>query len=60
MQDDPALENIDVMTDATQATAFTRYTVAPSTVLTHMTGMTGMTKYVLCSDHPAHKTECLG
>ncbi|CED83780.1 IkappaB kinase complex, IKAP component [Phaffia rhodozyma] len=44
MQDDPALENIDVMTDATQATAFTRYTVAPSTVLTRMTGMTGMTK----------------
>lgn len=40
MQDDPALENIDVMTDATQATAFTRYTQAASTVLTRMTGHT--------------------
>jgi elongator complex protein 1 len=40
MQDDPALENIDVMTDATQATAFTRYTNAASTVLTRMTGHT--------------------
>lgn len=40
MHDDPALENIDVMTDATQATAFTRYTNNASTVLTHMTGRT--------------------
>lgn len=40
MQYDPALENIDVMTDATSATAFTRYTTNASTVLTHMTGHT--------------------
>lgn len=40
MLDDPALENIDVMTDATGATEFTRYTNAASTVLTRFTGMT--------------------
>jgi hypothetical protein len=43
MQDDPALENIDVMTDATGASEFTRYTNNASTVLTRFTGMT---KYV--------------
>lgn len=40
MQDDPALENIDVMTDATGATEFTRYTNNASTILTRFTGMT--------------------
>lgn len=40
MHDDPALENIDVMTDATGATEFTRYTNNASTVLTRFTGMT--------------------
>lgn len=28
--DDAALQNVDVMTDASGITAFTRYTVAPS------------------------------
>jgi elongator complex protein 1 len=42
VDNEPALEGVDVATNATTAaSAFTRYTVAPTTVFSQTTRMTG-------------------